>query len=96
MLNRIGSTIVEELKEKDLNITDLLQTKVNAKRQKNKIMHKQTEALGTTYIDAIESLEVIVNDINNVHSESEKELAARIIQSLENIQKALEELSLDG
>jgi len=93
MLNRIENAILEELKEKGLNATDLLQAEANAKRQKNKIMHKQAEALG---IDAIESLEVIVNDINNVHSESEKELAARIIQSLENIQKALKELSLDG
>lgn len=93
---RIESTIIEELKERDLNAIDLLQSEANAKRQKNKIMPKQIEALETTHIDAIKSLEVIVNDINNVHSVAEKELAARTIQAVEKAQKAIDELSLDG
>ena len=92
MLNRIESTIVEELKEKDLNMTDLLQLEANAKRQKNKIMHKQIETLGTTHVDAIKALEVIVNNFDNIHSEAEEELAARIIQTVEDIQKAIGEL----
>lgn len=93
---RIESIIIEELREQDLNATDLLQTKANAKRQKNKIMPKQTEALGTTHMDAIKSLEVIVNDFNDVHDEAQKELAVRIIQTIEDIQKAIDERSLDG
>jgi len=40
-------------------------------------------------------LEVIVNDINNVHNEAQKELAVRTIQTLEDIQKMLDEF-LDG
>jgi len=90
----VEEVIVEELKEQDLNAIALLQTEANAKRQKNRIA--RTEEERATYIDAIKSLEVIVNDINNVHNEAEKELAAKTIQVLEAIQKALEELSLDG
>ena len=90
ILNRIESTIVEELKEKDLNVTDLLQSEANAKRQKNKIAH--IEEARATHIDAIKSLEVIVNDINNVHNEAQKELAARTIQTLEGIQKIIDKL----
>lgn len=93
---RIKSQIVERLKDQDLNATDLLQTRANAKRQKNKIMYKRTEALETTYEDAIKSLEVIVNDFDNVHSEAEKEMAERIIQVVEEAQKVIDKLSLDG
>lgn len=91
---RIKSTIVERLKEEGLNAIVLLQLEASVKRQKNKIV--RTEALDTTHIDAIKSLEAIVNDINAVHNEAEKELAVRIIQTLEDIQKTLDELSLDG
>ncbi len=89
----VEEVIVEELKEQDLNAIALLQTEANAKRQKNRIA--RTEEERATYIDAIKSLEVIVNDINNVHNEAEKELAVRTIQTLEDIQKMIDEF-LEG
>ena len=93
MLNRIENTILEELKERDLSVDNLLQAEANAKRQKNRIA--RTEEARATHIDAIKSLEVIVNDINNVHNEADKELAVKTIQRLEAIQKMIDEF-LDG
>ncbi len=89
----VEEVIVEELKEKGINATNLLQAEANAKRQKNRIA--RTEEARATHIDAIKSLEVIVNDINNVHNEAQKELAVRTIQSLEAVQKMIDEF-LDG
>ncbi len=89
----VEEVIVEKLKGQDLNASALLQAEANAKRQKNRIA--RTEEARATYIDAIKSLEVIVNDINNVHNEVQKELAVRTILTLEDIQKMIDEF-LEG
>ena len=87
ILNRIESTIVEELKEKGLNVINLLQTQADTcKRSRiNKDALQELQKLG---IDSIESMK---GTIDRAHNKDIKELAERSLQHLEELQKFIDE-----
>ncbi len=88
MLNRIENTIVEELKEKDLSIDNLLQERANTCKRSRVNKDTLLQELQKSGIDSIESMK---GTIRKAHNKDIKELAERSLQHLEKLQKFIDE-----
>jgi len=86
MLNRIENTIVEELKEKDLNATDLLRehSKKYEKPRASKEELKKRHKAGRVSIKEMKEL------ARNTHNKDVKEIAEKSLQTLEELQKVID------